>query len=103
MAARGKPFEPGNPGGGRKQGSKNKIPRSMKDRVVTAMEALDKKGLSLTSVAKENPKWFYSTFGPLMIPKAVEVTGKDGEAIRHEHALAPQSLDILSKLVGGGS
>jgi len=33
----------------------------------------------------------------------VEHTGKDGGPIKHEHALAPQSLDILSKLVGGDS
>ena len=67
---------------GRPKGVKNKVPTEIKACVLHVWHRLqgDKKR-SLATIAREEPKWFYDVFGRLLLPKAVEVTGKNGEAI----------------------
>lgn len=99
MAARGKPFTSGNTASkGRPKGAKNKVPRSVKQRVMEAWDKLEDDKKSLAEEALKDPKWFYRTFGRAMIPKDVEVdvTG----TIKHEHGLTDEASDVLKELVG---
>ena len=74
------------PGPGRPKGLKNKIPIEIKARVLHVWEKLQgNKGTALLGVAQNDPRWFYEIFGRLLLPKAVEVTGKDGNPIEHQH------------------
>lgn len=60
------------PGPGRPQGSKDKIARSVKDRIIAVWDSLEAGGQSLEEVAKADPPWFYANFVKGMIPKEVE-------------------------------
>ena len=58
--------------GGRPKGSKDKISRTVKTRIIEVWNALEAKGESLEKHAEEDPKWFYREFVKGMIPKEVE-------------------------------
>lgn len=99
MASRGKPFTPGNTvGKGRPKGAKNKIPRSVKQRVMEAWDHLESKDMALSDEAEKDPKWFYRTFGRAMIPKDVEV--EHSGTVKHEHGLTAEASEIFKELVG---
>lgn len=67
----------GKPGPGRPKGSKDKIPRALKTRVLEVWDRLEKRnGKSLLEVASKDPKWFYSTMVKPLLPKAVDIDGK---------------------------
>ncbi len=65
----------GKPGPGRKKGSKDKIPRSVKERVIFVWDQLEKEGKGLKAYAEENPKDFYKYFIRSMLPKEIDVKG----------------------------
>ena len=59
--------------GGRKKGSKNKLPRDMVQRILVINKELDEAGKGLSDCASEDPKWFHSTFTRAIVPKDVNV------------------------------
>lgn len=67
------------PGPGRPKGSKDKLARDVKERVMQAWDKLEKEGKSLYSCAADDPPWFYKTFVRPMIPKDASVSVGDGE------------------------
>lgn len=69
------------PGAGRPKGSKNKLPRDLKDRVLHVWEKLEAEGKGLYDEAEKDPPWFYANFVKPMLPKNVELTGEDGGPI----------------------
>lgn len=96
-APRGKPFAKGNKASpGRPRGSKNKIPRNVKQRVMEAWDHLEKKKMGLCEEAEKDPKWFYRTFGRAMIPKDVEV--EHSGTINHRHGLTDEAAQLLEEL-----
>lgn len=62
-------------GPGRPKGSKDKLPREIKQRVIDVWDKLEKGGKSLHVEAKKDPKWFYQNFVKPMLPKDVVVAG----------------------------
>lgn len=63
------------PGAGRPKGSKDKLSRDIKKRVLDVWDKLEKGGKSLHVEAKNDPKWFYSNFVKPMLPKDVVLAG----------------------------
>ena len=61
------------PGPGRPKGSKDKIPRNLKDKILAIAEDLEKKGIGLNKQAEEDPKWFFEHFLKPMLPKDVKI------------------------------
>jgi hypothetical protein len=68
-------------GPGRPKGSKDKITRNLKARVLEVWDKLKKEDKDLYDVAKENPEWYYQNFVKPMLPKDIEVSG-DGEGFK---------------------
>lgn len=78
-------FEKGNKHGkGRPKGSKDKITRDVRSRVMAVWDELDKQGKSLEAEALEDPKWFYKEFAKPMLPKDVVVQGDEDSPIISE-------------------
>ena len=71
-----------NPGPGRPKGSKDKLPRDLKERVLAVIAKLDKEKKSLYDIAKKDPKWFYVNFMKPMLPKDVKWEGEMVNEIR---------------------
>lgn len=69
------------PGPGRPKGSKNKLSRDLKEQMFQIMEKLEADGKGLAEEADKDPTWFYTNFVKPMLPKNVEVSGKDGNPI----------------------
>ena len=64
---------------GRPKGAKNKISGSIKDQVIECWDKLQKNPkLSLYGMAKNNPEWFYATFGRALIPRQIDVDATVG-------------------------
>lgn len=60
------------PGPGRPKGSKDKLSRNIRDRVVQVWDQLEKTpGKSLKSLSVLDPKWFFETFGRALLPKEI--------------------------------
>jgi hypothetical protein len=59
--------------GGRPKGSKDKIPRALKDKVLTIAQQLEAEGKGLLDCARNDPPWFYQNFVKAMLPKEVDV------------------------------
>lgn len=81
----------GNPnlkaGPGRPKGSKDKIPRDIKQQVLDVWNKLQATpGKSLHDIGKEKPEWFYDTFGKPLLPKEVKVEIELTEELRAEAA-----------------
>jgi hypothetical protein len=64
--------------GGRKKGSKNKLPRGQVEKIIAINQKLDEEGKGLGDCASEDPKWFHSIFTRAIVPKDVNVN-LDGE------------------------
>ncbi len=60
-------------GAGRPKGSKDKISRNLKDRMIDVWNKLEKEKKGLHAVAKEDPKWFYVNFVKPMLPKDMSI------------------------------
>ena len=70
------------PGPGRPKGSKDKLPKALKDRVVAVWNQLEAEGKGLYETAKVNPEWFYNNFVKPMLPKDIEVnSGPDADIV----------------------
>lgn len=78
MARRGNPnaAEDGKKGG-RPKGSKDKISRDVKTRIMQVWDELAKEGKDLYDEAVGDPKWFYQHFVKGMIPKDIAVSGDE--------------------------
>ncbi len=63
--------------GGRPKGSKDKISRDLKTRVLKVWDRLKEEGKDLYDEADKDPKWFYQNFVKPMLPKDVVVQGDD--------------------------
>jgi hypothetical protein len=76
-------FEKGNKHGkGRPKGSKDKLTRDIKQRIVEVWNKLEEKeGVSLEEIAQKNPEWFYKNFVKPMIPKDVIVAGDEDKPL----------------------
>lgn len=59
---------------GRPKGSKDKIAKGMKERVLQVWDKLEKGGKGLHVQAKEDPQWFFTTMVRPMLPKNVDAT-----------------------------
>ena len=70
---------PPSAGRGRRKGEVNKIPRLLKDYIIQAAESLEKAGEGLSKWAKDNPGEFWTKVYVKVVPRPVELTGKDGE------------------------
>ena len=68
----------GNPklkaGPGRPKGSTDKIPRAIKDRILSVWNDLENKNKGLGDEAKKDPRWFYEHFVKPMVPKNVDLS-----------------------------
>lgn len=85
---------------GRPKGVKNKIPTEIKARVLHVWERLQgNKVTSLLAIARDDPRWFYEIFGRLLLPKAVEVSGKDGDPIQHAHIVGIMDTKALDDAI----
>ena len=62
---------------GRKPGSKNRFSKSVIDRILAVEDKLDKEGKGLEDCALQDPKWFLQHIFRHIIPKNVEIGGKD--------------------------
>lgn len=61
------------PGPGRPKGSKDKLSRDIRERVVQVWDSLEgTKDKSLKYLAHAEPKWFFDTFGRALIPKEIK-------------------------------
>ena len=67
--------------GGRPKGSKDKLPRAIKDRVLAVWDKLEQEEKGLYDEAHKDPQWFYGNFIKPMLPKDVNLTGADGGPI----------------------
>ena len=63
--------------GGRPKGSKDKLSRDVKTRIMQVWDNLAANGQDLLDEAVKDPKWFYSNFVKGMVPKDVTVSGDD--------------------------
>ena len=75
------------PGPGRPKGSRYKISRNLKERVLVVWDKLEKEKKSLYEEAKKDPKWFYVNFAKPMLPKDVTVAGDPDKPIKTEMSL----------------
>lgn len=66
----------GNPNG-RPRGAKNKLPRTLVERVLEISASLEALGKGLQDIAEKNPKWFFENFLKPMIPKNVMLEGSE--------------------------
>ena len=100
-------FKPGNPGGGRPKGLKNKATRDIRELIQRTVdfEALTKELYDLAFTKKE--KWAFDMlyqygFGkPVEIqiaPMNVNVKSEEGQSVKHEHALDVKSISALTEL-----
>ena len=66
--------------GGRKPGVTNKLPASIKDRVLDVWKNLEDAGKGLEVIANKQPDWFYQNFLKPMLPKDVNLfpNGENG-------------------------
>lgn len=69
---------------GRPKGSKDKIARGIKERILDVWAQLDSAGKSLLDEAEKDPQWFYTNFVKPMIPKDLEVSGHNGGPIENK-------------------
>lgn len=77
---------------GRPKGSKNKIPGTVKERVMAIWDMLEKEGKSLHETAKGDPKWFYTEFIKPLVPKESHVEA---------NLMASESLiELVRKVIG---
>lgn len=80
--------------GGRPKGSKDKISRCLKERVLTVWDELREQDKDLQQEAEKDPKWFYVNFVKPMLPKDVTVKGDEDN---------PLITEIVIKHVNAGS
>ena len=59
-------------GPGRKKGSKNKLPKGLREKVLAITEQLEAEGKGLDDEARADPKWFYENFVKPLLPKKIE-------------------------------
>jgi hypothetical protein len=76
-----KPGHSGNPAG-KPRGCRNKIPKTLKERVLRAIEELEKENKSLTDEARKDPRWFYENFFRPMLPKELNFGNADEKPLR---------------------
>jgi len=62
----------GKRGPGRPKGSKDKLPQTVKGRVMAVWDQLEKEGKGLKAYAEDNPKDFYKYFIRSMLPKEID-------------------------------
>lgn len=70
------------PGPGRPKGSKDKLPKDLKLRILAIADKLEAEGKGLEDEARKDPVWFYTNFLKPMLPKDVQVTGDMGLNIK---------------------
>lgn len=63
------------PGPGRPKGSKDKVPRDLKTRVLAVWDQLATEEKDLLDEARKEPQWFYQNFVKPMLPKDVVLQG----------------------------
>lgn len=68
--------------GGRPKGSKDKISRDVKTRIMDVWNQLEKEGKGLLDEAQTKPDWFYVNFVKGMIPKDMIVAGDQDNPLR---------------------
>ena len=84
------------PGPGRPKGSKDKLSRNIRERVIQVWDKLEKTpGKSLLVLAKKDPVWFFNTFGKALIPK--EITGDI--SVTSALYLTPKQEELARRLV----
>lgn len=66
------------PGAGRPAGSKNKLPRDLKEKVLAICDHLETQNKGLQDEAEKDPQWFYTNFVKPMLPKDVKIDGDLG-------------------------
>jgi hypothetical protein len=70
------------PGPGRPKGSKDKIPRDIRNRVLDVWDQLEKEKKGLMETARKDPQWFFSTMVKPILPKDVKVESEGGITIK---------------------
>ena len=70
------------PGAGRPKGSKDKVPKDVKQRIMKVWDQLEADGLGLFEEATKRPDWFYVNFVKGMIPKDLIVAGDQDNPLR---------------------
>ena len=79
--------KPPRAGMGRPKGAKNKIPSievkrlDIIDKIIAINADLDKEGKGLWDCARQDPKWFHTTFTARTLPKNIEISGPLGGPI----------------------
>ncbi len=87
---------------GRPKGSKDRLSRNIRDRVVQVWDSLEKDPTkSLKALAKKDPVWFFNTFGRALIPKEISVDGdvtvRTESTIKAAERMAKILNDLRSK------
>jgi len=72
--------KPGERLGGRKKGTRNKVTTEMRAVIEFAVKGMGGQK-ALLAWGKENPTLFWTKIFPLIVPKAVELSGMDGQAL----------------------
>ena len=88
-----KPGQSGNPVG-KPKGCRNKIPKTLKERVLRAIEELEKENKSLTDEARKDPRWFYENFFRPMLPKELNLGNTDEKPLRIVVNMIRESTDV---------
>lgn len=81
-------------GPGRPKGSKNKLPRGLKEKVLAVAELLEEQGKSLEDEALKDPPWFYVNFIKPMLPKDVVVSGSEESPLITEIVIKHVKPDV---------
>ena len=71
-------------GPGRPKGTKNKLSRSVKERIMQVWDALEREEKGLEDEAKKDPQWFYQNFVKGMVPKDIVVQGDEDNPLRQK-------------------
>ena len=69
-------------GPGRPKGSKDKLSKNVKSRIMQVWDKLEGEGKGLLDEAREKPDWFYANFVKGMIPKDLTVAGDPNNPIK---------------------
>jgi hypothetical protein len=86
----------GNPNG-RPSGSKNKLSSDVIKKILDAAIHLEGKGKGLREFAESNPEAFWTKIYTKLVPKDIQLTGKDGKDLFPDPT--PLELEVVRRVL----
>ena len=88
-------FQKGNPG--KPFGAKGKTTVEAVDKIIDAAAFLEKQGMGLREFAKKDPEAFWTKIYTKLIPRDIQLTGKDGKDLFPDPT--PLEIEVVRRVL----